>query len=215
MKLYMIRHGESEGNRLGKIQGSMDFPLSDLGKKQAQAVAHFCTTLAADYLYTSDLTRAANTAQAISEATQLPSRKWELLREVNLGPLQGLTRSEIAERFPETTGKPLIASGIEGTESALALTERCYSLLSQLKKAHRDDESVILVSHGGFISCLLMYAIVGEQWAAFERPFIIGNTSVTLLEWKEKDERYLLHYTNRTAHLETVRADLTAKHGLL
>ncbi|WP_353626334.1 hypothetical protein [Bacillus sp. JCM 19041] len=44
---------------------------------------------------------------------------------------------------------------------------------------------------------------------------MIGNTSVTLIEWNDKADRYLLHYTNRTAHLETVAADLNARHGLL
>lgn len=215
MKLYMIRHGESEGNRAGKIQGSMDFPLSELGVKQADAVAQFCKTIGADYLYSSDLIRAFDTAQAIGTELVIPVRKWEALREVDLGPLQGMTREEIAEQFPETKGKQLIASGIEGTESVEQLTARCESILHQLKQAHRENESLILVSHGGFISCLLTYLIAGDHWSSMERPFVIGNTSVTMIEWDDKANRYLLHYTNRTAHLETIAADLNARHGLL
>lgn len=215
MKLYMIRHGESEGNKLGKIQGSMDFPLSDIGIKQAEAVAQFCQTLNADYLYSSDLTRAYDTATAIASTTGLPVQKWEKLREVELGPMQGKTREEIAELFPETKGKALIGSDIEGTETNQEIAERCESLLHQLKTAHRKEDTVLLVSHGGFISSLLTYMIVGHNLASANRPFVIGNTSVTLIEWDKKTDRYLLHYTNRTAHLDSVRADINVKHGLL
>ncbi len=69
MKLYFIRHGESEGNKQGKIQGTMDFPLSDLGERQADAVAEFTKSLSIDQIYTSDLTRALHTAQAITKKT--------------------------------------------------------------------------------------------------------------------------------------------------
>jgi uncharacterized phosphatase len=60
-----------------------------------------------------------------------------------------------------------------------------------------------------------MYVLVGEKWPDFHRPFVIGNTSVTFLEWMDEKEQPYLHYTNRTAHLDTLEAEQHAKKGVL
>ena len=214
MKLYFIRHGESQGNLEGKIQGSMDFPLSALGEKQVDLISSYCNDIHLDYIYSSDLTRAYETAKKIGEVKELPVRKWEKIREVHLGPLQGMTREEIKDKYPITQEKSIITSGIAGTETVEELTERCQSLLDQLEKAHKND-SVALISHGGFISIFLMFMIAKDQWASLQRPFVIGNTSVTLIEWHGGQETPLLHYTNRTAHLDSLNVEQQAKRGVL
>ncbi|MDQ0208282.1 histidine phosphatase family protein [Alkalicoccobacillus murimartini] len=214
MKLYLIRHGESVGNLEGKIQGSMDFPLSDLGKKQVDLISAYCKEIKLDYIYSSDLSRAHETAKKIGAATNLEVETWDKIREVYLGPLQGLTRDEIKEKYPITIKKSIITSGITGTESEKELTERCRVVLEQLKQAY-SNESVALVSHGGFISILLMYIMAGDNWPSFHRPFVIGNTSVTLIEWPNGEEQPYLHYTNRTAHLDSLEAEQHAKKGIL
>lgn len=214
MKLYLIRHGESLGNLQGKIQGTMDFPLSELGKQQVDLISSYCENINLDSLYSSDLERAHATATAIGESTGLPVQAWDQIREVHLGPLQGLSRAEIREQYPETVKNSIITSGIEGTETIDELTLRCKTVLEQLQELHSSD-SVALVSHGGFISIFLMYVLVGEKWPDFHRPFVIGNTSVTLLEWMDEKEQPYLHYTNRTAHLDTLEAEQHAKKGVL
>lgn len=214
MKLYLIRHGESLGNLQGKIQGTMDFPLSELGKQQVDLISSYCENINLDSLYSSDLERAHATATAIGESTGLPVQAWDQIREVHLGPLQGLSRAEIKEQYPETVKNSIITSGIEGTETIDELTLRCKTVLEQLQEQHSSD-SVALVSHGGFISIFLMYVLVGEKWPDFHRPFVIGNTSVTFLEWMDEKEQPYLHYTNRTAHLDTLEAEQHAKKGVL
>ncbi|MEK4564207.1 histidine phosphatase family protein [Alkalihalobacillus sp. FSL R5-0424] len=214
MKLYLIRHGESLGNLQGKIQGTMDFPLSDLGKQQVDLISSYCQNINLDFLYSSDLERAYATAKTIGDSTGLDVQAWEQIREVHLGPLQGLSRDEIREQYPETVTNSIITSGINGTETVEELTTRCKNVLEQLHTQHSSD-SVALVSHGGFISIFLMYVLVGEKWPEFHRPFVIGNTSVTLLEWMNDKEQPYLHYTNRTAHLETLEAEQHAKKGVL
>lgn len=214
MKLYLIRHGESQGNLEGKIQGSMDFPLSSLGRDQVDLISSYCKDVHLDYLYSSDLTRAYDTAEKIGETKGLPVRKWEKVREVFLGPLQGLTREEIKEKYPITQEKSIITSGIAGTETVEELTERCQSVVDQLLNVHAND-SVAIVSHGGFISIFLTYLIANDQWAALKRPFVIGNTSITLVEWADGQDTPFIHYTNRTAHLDTLHAEQQAKRGVL
>ncbi|TSB45211.1 histidine phosphatase family protein [Alkalicoccobacillus porphyridii] len=214
MKLYLIRHGESQGNLEGKIQGSMDFPLSSLGEKQVDLIGSFFKDIHLDTLYSSDLTRAYETAKKIGEVKDVTIHTWDKIREVHLGPMQGLTREEIKVKYPITQEKSIITSGIAGTETVDELTARCEYVLDQLTKVHKKD-SVALVSHGGFISIFLMYLISKEQWSTLQRPFVIGNTSVTLVEWQVEQDTPLIHYTNRTAHLDSLNVEQQAKRGVL
>ncbi|MEC2072389.1 histidine phosphatase family protein [Alkalihalophilus marmarensis] len=212
MNLYLIRHGESEGNRLGKIQGWSDFPLSEIGKKQALKLGNFFQGIQLDYLYSSDLTRAHDTALAIGSEKDLTVHKWEKVREVNLGPFQGLSRDEIYEQFPEVRETSILTSGIAGTESVHELTERCKYVVDQLKRAHKNDH-VAIVSHGGFISIFLMYLMIGDNWGEFHRPFQIGNTSISHIELS-RSGKPLFHYINRDHHL-SMEGMASKKMGLL
>ncbi|MET3505331.1 histidine phosphatase family protein [Halalkalibacter oceani] len=212
MNVFFIRHGESMGNRQGKIQGWMDFELSELGIKQAQLLAAYSENLALDYLYSSDLTRAYDTAKAIAARNHLDVRKWTKVREVHLGPLQGLSRPDIYERFPETKERSILTSGLEGTESVEQLTKRCRFVVEQLLLAHQND-NIAIVSHGGFISILLTYLLAGEQWPSLHRAFQIGNTSITHVEWT-KEQKPVIHYTNQTIHLSSL-LEPSNKIGLL
>ncbi|MDE5414743.1 histidine phosphatase family protein [Alkalihalobacterium chitinilyticum] len=211
MFLYFIRHGESEGNKLGIIQGTKDFSLSELGQRQAELVARYFEKQQLDYIYSSDLTRAYETATAIAQRKELTAHKWEKLREINLGPLEGKTRQEIYSQFPEVKEHSILTSGVEGTETIEEITARCQYLLEQMKRAH-EGKHVALVAHGGLISIALMYILLGEQWHVHHRPFQIENTSITLVEFKS-DRKPLIHYINRTTHLEfeTIQQD----HSLL
>ncbi|MDT8860955.1 histidine phosphatase family protein [Alkalihalobacillus sp. MEB130] len=213
MNLYLIRHGESEGNVSGKIQGWEDYPLSELGQEQMSLVANYFKDIRLDYLYSSDLMRAYETAKAIGSVTKRTVHKWEKVREVHLGPLQGLTRPQIYERYPVTKEASILTSGVEGTETVEQLSARCKHVIDQMLLAHKDDH-VGIVSHGGFISIFLMYIMIGEKWHTFHRPFQINNTSITHIEWSPKTNKPIIHYTNKTTHLESVVNGFTQK-GLL
>lgn len=189
------------GNLTGKIQGCKNFPLSKLGMEQRLLLADYFNDIPVNYIYSSDLERAFETASAIGEKKKLTVHAWDKIREVNLGPFQGLTREEIYENFPITIERSIITSGVEGTETISELTERCKHVLTQLQLAH-DNDDVVLVSHGGFISVLLMYILTGEEWSKFHRPFKITNTSITQIEWKKGSTKPTIHYMNKTDHLE-------------
>lgn len=202
MNLYLIRHGESEGNVAGKIQGQADYVLTEEGRQQAALVGKYIEEIGIDYLYSSDLLRAFETAEIVSTAVKIRPQAWELVREVHLGPLQNLTRDEIYEKYPQTVESSIITSGIEGTESSTELTKRCEAVVEQLLQIHRNQD-VAIVSHGGFISVFLMYLIIGDKWPAYKRPFRIGNTSVTHIEWKDDQTSPVIHYTNQQEHLRS------------
>ncbi|MGO4889802.1 histidine phosphatase family protein [Anaerobacillus sp. MEB173] len=199
MKLYLIRHGESEANRIGKIQGCQDFPLSSLGKEQASKLGDHMSSITLDYLYSSDLTRAYETAKAIEARQPVSANKWDRIREVGLGPFEGKTKDEIYGLYPEMRSLPLLTSGIKGTETIEQLTERCRYVCDQLLRAH-DRHQVALVSHGGFISILIMFIMLGEEWSQHHRPFQIDNTGITLIDWQH-GQKPMIEYINRNTHL--------------
>lgn len=200
--LYLVRHGESEGNKKGVIQGHQNFALTQDGEKQAQLVGEFFSTKLVDVIYSSDLDRAFVTAESIGEHHPLDIIKWEQIREIGLGPLEGKKRQEIYLQYPEIKDiQSILTTGIEGTETITEITERCFTVLEQLLAAHK-GKNVVLVSHGGFISIFLMYLNHLENWHKFHRPFVISNTGVTKIEFKDS-KKPIFHYINRNNHLHT------------
>ncbi|GEL07997.1 histidine phosphatase family protein [Salisediminibacterium halotolerans] len=196
--IYFVRHGQSEANKQGIIQGHAEFPLSDLGEKQAELVGNKLADLPLDAVYTSDLQRAFFTAKQIAKHHELAPAAVSYLREVGLGPLEGKTREQMRAEFPDMKNESLLTSGIKGTEQIEEITERCRIATESLKNS--PGKSIAAVSHGGLISILLMYMIAGEDWHLLKRPFVIGNTGITKVEVSENGPK--IHYMNQTAHLE-------------
>ncbi|WP_026673449.1 histidine phosphatase family protein [Alkalihalobacterium bogoriense] len=199
MKLYLIRHGESMGNVNGIIQGHSDFPLSPKGRIQAENLANSFSTILLDYIYSSDLTRAFDTAQAIANKKSLPVQQWDTVREIGLGPFEQKSTEEIYTMYPFIKERSILTSGVEGTETIEAITQRCHTVWNQMLLEHQ-NENVAIVSHGGFISIFIMFILAGDSWHEFHRPFQIGNTSVSLVEQKEGKKPSFV-YINDTSHL--------------
>ncbi len=200
MILYIIRHGQSVANESGVIQGRKNFPLSIEGKKQGMLLGQFFASKVLDSIYTSDLERAFETAKYISEHHPLDVIPWQSVREIGLGPLEGKTRQEIILQFPEVTETTsILTTGLAGTETIEEITERCKYVQEQLLTAHKRHR-VALVSHGGFISIFLMYLMFGEKWNKIHRPFVIGNTGITKIEFLDSGKP-IFHYVNKDSHL--------------
>ncbi|MFC4735067.1 histidine phosphatase family protein [Bacillus daqingensis] len=196
--IYLIRHGQSEANAGGIIQGQSDYPLSSLGKKEGKAAAAWMEQVHLDAIYASDLERASQTAAYLAETRSLRVKESALFREAALGPLEGRTKHEIIAAYPELKKKRLAASGIPGTESFEQLTDRCRKIV-RLLCSHEDEAVAAAVSHGGFISILLMYLSAGDSWPEVHNPYMISNTGITKLElWKNGTAFF--HFVNSTVH---------------
>lgn len=98
--LYLIRHGETPWNVEGRYQGQLDPPLSEKGQQQAQATAKKLATTAFAAIYSSDLARAKQTAQALAVVTGLPVHLDPRLREINQGRWQGVLIDDIRAGWP-------------------------------------------------------------------------------------------------------------------
>ncbi|MBU9722890.1 MULTISPECIES: histidine phosphatase family protein [Bacillaceae] len=222
MNIFFIRHGQSEANLNGIIQGQSDYPLSNLGKKQAMLVGEYFSNIPLDTIYSSDLSRAYETAEAVAgaqghsvkseavaEAQGHSVKTLTVLREVGLGPLEGVSRAELMSRYPLLKNNSILTTGIEGTETLESITDRCKKV-EQLLLQEANESNIGVVSHGGFISIFLMYLIAGDKWHDLNRPFVIGNTGITKVELSQTG-RSKFHYINRTSHLDDSRHERVEK----
>jgi uncharacterized phosphatase len=201
--IYLVRHGQSSANIKHVIQGQADYPLTKLGIIQAEAAADFFEMVELDAVYSSDLERAARTAEILSKNHSQEPQLTKDLREVFLGPLEKRPRADIMKEHPQIATTGIAAAGIEGTEPFAHLTERCARLVSHWKEYHK-GEAVLAVSHGGFIGILLMYLIAGEDWYQWKKPFIIGNTGISKIVIDEHEELEF-HFINSTGHLQRMK----------
>jgi broad specificity phosphatase PhoE len=104
-RLIVWRHGNTDWNASGRVQGQTDVPLNDLGRQQAVDAAELLLRLRPGAIVSSDLARAAGTAAALAALTGLPVRPDARLRERFFGSWQGLLMTEVAERYPEAYGR--------------------------------------------------------------------------------------------------------------
>jgi probable phosphoglycerate mutase len=141
IELYLIRHGETEENAAGILQGHLPGHLNDKGKEQARQTAEDLQDIPFDIMYCSDLKRCADTAAIINERLHLPIHYSPLLRERDWGPL---------------TGKKILcvrAMIDEEAESVESMFSRARTFLTEMVQ-QEDGHTVLIVSHGLFCRVL-------------------------------------------------------------
>jgi len=136
--LLLVRHGETDWNADGRLQGHTDRPLSDFGRRQARQLAEELADESLETIYASDLARARETAEIVGERLGLPVVLEPDLREKDWGTWEGLTAVE-RDRV-EFVG--------ESTEEH---QERILRALRRIAERHRDGGSVLVVTHGGSV----------------------------------------------------------------
>jgi broad specificity phosphatase PhoE len=143
--LILTRHGETEWNREGRVQGHADIPLNGTGIAQAQRLAADLLHLELDAVYASDLLRASVTASIVAEPRGLEVVLLPALRERDFGTWEGLTDVEARRRFPTETADPRTWGDAE-TQGEMA--SRVFRALIEIGCEHAGG-TVLVVSHGG------------------------------------------------------------------
>ena len=161
MKLILVRHGQTESNKLGRIQGINDSSLTGVGREQAEAAARALTSDAPFALYSSPLPRAIQTAQAIgSRAGAQPEEVKELI-EMDVGKFEGLSGPQLRERFPDVMrswDKDPASTVMPGGESLYDVRDRSWPAIQSLAKRHR-SETVVAVTHNFTIHTIVCAAL--------------------------------------------------------
>lgn len=164
----IIRHGSTAWNKEGRAQGSSDIPLDQEGLTQARALAERLSKEEWDLIYSSELSRAKQTADIIAERLGLPAPRTDRrLREAEGGLIEGTTEQERIERWGKDWRE--LDLGIESYEK---VTARGLEFLEEVRALH-PNKKILLVSHGSFIRQLLTKITPGQ---AEEK---LHNTSMT------------------------------------
>jgi broad specificity phosphatase PhoE len=155
--LLLVRHGETDWNRDLRFQGHADPPLNELGRRQAHELAARLEGEPLAAIYCSDLRRAYETARIVGRKLGVGVTVVPGLREVDVGSWSGLTRDEIAARFPDGFGRWLQGEEGHDGETRDELAARVLETANDIVAAHPRDQ-VLLVTHGGALRVLLSHA---------------------------------------------------------
>ena len=179
-RLFLIRHGETEMNKAGIIQGSVDSPLTDLGLSQAKEASQKAKDFNIDILISSDLGRTKKTAGIISQEIGIPLLRTDpALRERNFGELEGKTfdaSGKIYPQFVNPDGMFILYREFKEAESVDDFYNRIVDGVKGIMKEY-SNKNVMLVGHGGTLR--MMYAYINnidphDVWEVY-RP---GNCEV-------------------------------------
>ncbi|GIV89928.1 MAG: phosphoglycerate mutase [Chloroflexus sp.] len=200
--VYLIRHGETDWNMQGRWQGHVDVPLNEVGYRQARLLANRLARDGVKFeaIYSSDLSRAYQTAWEIGAVLKVPVQLLPALREIDTGRWSGLTTDEVRTQFPDEWAQIMQGHDLPrgGGETIAALQRRVVTAVEAMVAQHR-GHTLAFVTHGGCIRALLAHAenLTGSVFGNYPH---IGNTSVSILEIGYKHWRVKL--LNDMRHLE-------------
>ena len=198
-QVIIVRHGETEWNLKGIRQGHLDSRLTTKGMAQAKALGARLGREKFTSLYSSDLGRAVETAQAIANVTGHAIVTDERLRERHLGIFQGLNGDEISAKYAEerrlmrTKGPGYV---IPGGESMVQQVERNIACLNELAAKHQ-GEQVVVVTHGGVVSGFFRHTL--EISLEAPRRFEFVNAGINI--FAHEDGNWMLLTWGDVSHL--------------
>jgi glucosyl-3-phosphoglycerate phosphatase len=195
-RLVLLRHGQTDYNVGGRMQGHLDSMLTETGVEQAASVAPEIARLVPDRLISSDLKRAVDTADLVAAACGLPVKYDARLRETHLGEWQGRTVAEIEDGWPGAiaTWRSDPGWAPPGGESRIEVVRRSLPVVEELDEEFATgdpDTSVVLVAHGGLIAGLVcgLLALPTATWPAIGG---IGNCRWAALARRSDHPRWRL-----------------------
>ena len=198
-RLTLVRHGETDWNRDGKLQGQIDIDLNDTGRLQAERLGRRLADNDFTAVYSSDLRRCWDTATIALRGRAIAPTPRQELREIALGHWEGLTTEEVVASMPDEIAH-VRADPIErapkGGESRRQLQARIVAAIQDIVAVH-PGESVLIVSHGGSLRALALWALWADLRASPRIDF--DNCAVSVMEFDGL--RPAIRFWNDTAHL--------------
>ena len=202
MRIYLVRHGQTAWNKVGRWQGNQEVPLDEVGIEQTMKLASKLSQYRVGKIYASPLKRVAMSADILREKIGGEIVYSQGLREVHLGEWEGYTSDEIIENYGELfhvwVENPAAQIGF-GVENILDLQDRAYKEFEEI--ASHEKEDIIIVSHGTWTRCLLckLLNIPLENRRGFE----VSNTGISVIDCDaaERPPRFTVITLNDVSHL--------------
>ena len=199
-RIILVRHGQTEWNRVERFRGRADVPLNETGLAQAEATgrrvkAQWTPTT----IYASPLSRAVRTAEAIAKHYSLPVQVHPGLADIDYGEWQGLTPDEARQRWPEQVDnwynhpeQALIPAG----ETLADLRLRAMQTVGELARRH-EGETIVLLGHT-VINRIILLGVLG---LGNERFWHIRQDTCAINVFESQGDDYVLVSLNDTSHL--------------
>ena len=189
-KIFLVRHGETEGIRAGRMEARLDSSLTTFGIRQVESLALRLKDEQLHGIYTSPSLRAVKTAEIIKGKRELSLIKDEDLYEMDIGPWDGKTTNEIKRddpgRFKDFSKSPeLFRPNPEKGESFKDVQNRVLSFLTRIKKDH-ENQTILVVSHTAVLT-LMMCHFKRKNIKDFWDPPIIQNASLSLVHIQHEE----------------------------
>jgi len=208
-KLFLIRHGQSAGNAEGRFGGHGPTPLSKLGERQAELTAKVLAKEGVNAIYSSDLERAAQTAERLSQLIKIPVIRTEAFRERHVGVLEGLTFDESKQHHPQDYFALVnrnVNHVITGGESYRHLLRRATAQLWDILRDHQGGR-IAVYSHTGAICYLTLHLMGAIRRDTKQTPWLItSNCGINRFEIRGR-RNIRVNALNDTRHLIDVTGD--------
>lgn len=201
-RLFIVRHGETLWNKEGRAQGIQNIDLTDKGKIQGECLAKRLIEENIDFIYSSDLSRAYETAKILGNNINKPVHVISDIREMNFGQWEGLTIDDIKLKYQDSyniwRNTPHIAQ-IPGAETLIQVQERAMKGVYNIIEKH-PDKNIVLVSHGVAIKTII-FGLLDIDLSNFKK-IRQDNTAINIIDFKENYN--VLVQLNDTCHLSNI-----------
>ena len=214
-EITFLRHGESVGNAEGYHQGQADFPLTDHGRFQAQALAEYWASnqITFDQIFASPLARARQTAEIINKTLKLPLSYNPMWMERDNGLLAGLPHAVAAERYPMPDSITLYQPTAQTGESLWELYLRAARAIETIMQ--QPPGRYLIVSHGALLN-MAFHTLLGLTPCPNYQGIVLplNNTGLTRMEYRLNEHRWRIHSHNEQPHLQPNTTHKAASHNL-
>ncbi|HEX5322657.1 MAG TPA: histidine phosphatase family protein [Capsulimonadaceae bacterium] len=220
MHLYLARHGETVWNIERRIQGWGDSPLTQIGLRQAEALADRLSHVPLNAVYASDLGRARQTAEIVARRHSLTITALPAFREMSWGEWEGMTSEEMQSSYPDQwaafvkKGRDELHEGetdwestthIPGGETIAQTARRFYAGLEEIVARHTAEKyCVLIVGHGGSLRLAITHALRLRPVA--HRRFYLDNTGLSRIDYGIGMPPRI-HFINDTVHWQEEAPD--------
>lgn len=196
VRLVLWRHGRTPWNAQHRFQGNADVPLDDVGREQARDAARYLAAMDPAAIFSSDLARAMQTGAPLAELTGLTVQPEKDLRERGGGAWEGLTNTEIRERYPDAYA----IWSPPGGEPIMGVADRVCAALSRIADGLADGSLAVIVSHGAAINLGMSRLLGLPEEARLLGP--LDNCSWSVLGRRSDRWRLLEHNVGQLPDLD-------------
>ena len=196
MKIFLVRHGETDYGKKHITSGHIDIPLNETGKKEAQATAKFLKGKNIVNIFSSSLSRASETAKIIALELDLPIVEYDELMEHTSGKLDGVPLKVYLDKLKSVGdfNKMVLQAGGEPSN---VFTERVWNKFLDIMKENKADSNILIVTHGGVTRTIISEIFGSPNLKALSQ----GNCCINVISYdKEKENKFRVELVNYTYH---------------